>query len=86
MRPVSRAAAHRRASRRLLLDRGRRSGRIRAFRTYEIARADRDAVSEEALTPAEALVEAERNLGMAGWNDVQTGEPAEGASPHLPPE
>lgn len=62
-------------------------GEFGPFETYEMARADRDAVSEEALTPAEALEEAERDLGMAGWNDAQTGEPVEGASPpRLPPE
>lgn len=62
-------------------------GEFGPFETYETARADRDAVSEEALTPAEALEEAERDLGMVGWNDAQTGEPAEGSSPpHLPPE
>jgi hypothetical protein len=54
------------------------------YETYELAQAARDAVSEEAVAPGEALLEAEREIGIADWIDVETGEPAEGQSPpHL---
>lgn len=51
------------------------------FETYELARANRDAASEEAIAPGEALHEAEREVGIADWIDVETGAPAEGESP-----
>jgi len=54
------------------------------FETYELARADRDALSEETLTPGETLHEAEQEIGIADWIDAETGEQAEGESPpHL---
>ncbi|MGZ5185695.1 MAG: hypothetical protein ACXWCU_09280 [Caldimonas sp.] len=57
------------------------------FESYELAQADRDAVSEEALTPGESLQEAEQEIGIADWIDAETGEPAEGESPpHLQEE
>ena len=59
-------------------------GEFGPFATYESALADRDAMTEESIAPGEALQEAERDLGVAGWIDAETGEPAEGASPpHL---
>ena len=52
--------------------------------TYELAQAARDAVGDEAVAPGEALLEAEREIGIADWIDAETGEPAEGQSPpHL---
>ena len=54
------------------------------YETYELAQAARDAVDEETLAPGDALLAAEREIGIADWIDVQTGEPAEGQSPpHL---
>jgi hypothetical protein len=59
-------------------------GEYGPYETYELAQAARDAVSEEAVAPSEALLEAEREIGIADWIDVETGEPAEGQSPpHL---
>lgn len=57
------------------------------FRTQELALAARDAVSDEDMAPGDALQEAEREIGIADWIDVETGEPAEGQSPpHLQEE
>lgn len=57
------------------------------FESHQLAQADRDAVSEEALTPGETLQEAEHEIGIADWIDAETGEPAEGESPpHLQEE
>lgn len=54
------------------------------FETYELAVAERDAMSEEAVAPSEALHKAEQDIGIADWIDPETGEPAEGESPpHL---
>jgi hypothetical protein len=54
------------------------------YETYELARTARDAVDDEAMAPREALLEAEREIGIADWIDAETGEPAEGQSPpHL---
>lgn len=52
--------------------------------TYELAEAARDAVGDEAVAPGDALMEAEREIGIADWIDAETGEPAQGQSPpHL---
>lgn len=62
-------------------------GEFGPFETFELAQADRDAVGDEALAPGDTLQEAEREIGMAGWIDAETGAPAEGASPpHLQEE
>lgn len=54
------------------------------FESCALARADRDRESEEAVNEDMALREAERDIGIADWIDVETGEPAEGSSPpHL---
>lgn len=54
------------------------------FETYELARADRDAVGDELPADGEALRQAERDIGINDWIDAETGEPAEGESPpHL---
>jgi ribosomal subunit interface protein len=54
------------------------------YETYELAQAARDAVSEEGVAPGTAVLEAERQIGVADWIDVETGEPAQGQSPpHL---
>lgn len=51
------------------------------FESFELARADRDRFNEQAPTPGETLQEAEREIGISGWIDPETGEPAEGQSP-----
>jgi len=57
------------------------------FDSCELARADRDAQVDEPPEDAEALREAEREIGINDWMDVETGEPAEGESPpHLDEE
>jgi hypothetical protein len=57
------------------------------FESYELAQADRDAVGEEQLEPNETLKQAERDIGINDWIDVETGQPAEGQSPpHLEEE
>lgn len=50
------------------------------FESYELAQADRHA-GEESLAPSETLPEVEDEIGIAGWIDPETGEPAEGQSP-----
>ena len=62
-------------------------GEFGPFETYELARGRRDSAGEEQLEPGEALHEAERDIGINEWMDVETGEPAEGQSPpHLEEE
>lgn len=57
------------------------------FESVELARADRDAQPDELPDDVEALREAERDIGINDWTDVETGEPAEGESPpHLDEE
>jgi hypothetical protein len=58
------------------------------FATLEAARADMLAAETEGLPePAESLLEAEDEIGIADWIDPETGEPAEGHSPpHLEQE
>jgi hypothetical protein len=52
--------------------------------TDELAEAARDTFGDEAVAPGDALLEAEREISIADWIDVETGEPAEGQpSPHL---
>ena len=51
------------------------------YETYELAEAARDAVGDEAVAPSDALMEAEREIGIADWIDAETGEPAQGQSP-----
>lgn len=48
------------------------------------ALADRDRYNEEALSEGETVQEAEQEIGIADWIDLETGAPAEGLSPpHL---
>lgn len=50
------------------------------FESHELARADRDAAGDD----SEALRQAEGDIGINDWIDLETGEPAEGQSPpHL---
>jgi hypothetical protein len=57
------------------------------FESYELAEADRDAATEEAVAPGQVLRESEQEIGIADWIDAETGEPAEGQSPpHLQEE
>ena len=54
------------------------------FESDELARADRDAVGDEALAPGETLQEAVHEIGTEEWIDAEIGGPAEGESPpHL---
>jgi hypothetical protein len=54
------------------------------YESYELAASARDAQGDEAIAPGDALLEAEREIGIADWIDAETGEPAEGQSPpHL---
>lgn len=55
------------------------------FPTASAAMADAQSLADEAdVEPAgESLREAEDELGIADWIDPDTGEPAEGYSPHL---
>ncbi len=52
------------------------------FETVDAAQADMEA-TDEGPEPdaADALLEAERDIGIADWIDPETGEPAEGQSP-----
>lgn len=55
------------------------------FESFEAARENRDADSDESLAPGETLHAIEDEIGMASWLDAETGAPAEGATrPHLP--
>lgn len=51
------------------------------FESIEMAMADMGATDEQAPEPGETLQEAEDEIGIAGWIDPETGEPAEGQSP-----
>ena len=51
------------------------------FATYEEAWADMHAADAEAPEPGETLQEAQSEIGVAGWIDPETGEPAEGLAP-----
>lgn len=54
------------------------------FETRDDAMADRDTTDDEGDSPGETLAEAEDEIGIAGWIDPETGQPAEGLShPHL---
>lgn len=50
------------------------------FDTFESALADMERADEEAPEPGETLEEAEDEIGLSGWIDPDTGEPAEGQS------
>jgi hypothetical protein len=57
------------------------------FASHQLARADRDAPGDERTDSGETLREAERDIGINEWIDVETGQPAEGQSPpHLEEE
>lgn len=59
-------------------------GEVGPFETYEEALADRDAAGGEPPEPGESVGDAEGEIGMNEWIDVETREPAEGQSPpHL---
>ena len=58
------------------------------FELFDEALADLQATDEGDVAPAAgALLDAERDIGIADWIDPDTGEPAEGQStPHLQDE
>ena len=51
--------------------------------SYELPQANRDAVGDEALAPAEALQEAVHEIGTEEWIDAETGQPKGESPPHL---
>lgn len=61
-------------------------GEFGPFETYELAVADRDAGSEQAIAPTTALREAERSAGVADWTDTETADPDEGVVEPGPPQ
>lgn len=58
------------------------------FEAFDEALADLQATDEgDVARPGGALLDAERDIGIADWIDPDTGEPAEGQStPHLQDE
>ena len=53
------------------------------FASAQEALDDMNAAADEAIEPGETLAEAERELGLADWVDLETGELAEGTSTRL---
>ena len=55
------------------------------FKTVVEALADANAADDAdlALEPGGALLEIEEEIGLADWIDPDTGEPAEGHTPHI---
>ena len=51
------------------------------FPTLAEAAADMRSAEESAYEPGETLAEAEDEIGISGWIDPDTGEPAEGSIP-----
>lgn len=51
------------------------------FESLDLALADLESADEETPAPGETLQEAEDEIGISGWIDPETGEPAEGLSP-----
>ena len=51
------------------------------YETYELAEAARDGFVTDGVAPGDALMQAEREIGIADWIDAETGEPAQGQSP-----
>ncbi|MCA3130442.1 MAG: hypothetical protein ACK5YW_03895 [Betaproteobacteria bacterium] len=47
------------------------------FATLREAMQDMELASEETLEEGESLAEAEEEIGLSGWIDPETGEPAE---------
>lgn len=56
-------------------------GEFGPFETYELARANRDAGAEEALTPADTLRDVEREIGISELPGAEAGEAADSTSP-----
>ena len=54
------------------------------FPTLREAVQDMESGSEEPLEAGETLEEAENEIGIAGYTDPETGEPAEEQRPRLP--
>ena len=53
------------------------------FQTLPEAVEAMNSVSESELEPGESLAEAEDEIGIAGWIDPDTGQPAEESIPHI---
>jgi hypothetical protein len=53
------------------------------FPTLLEAEQDMQGQNDDGFEEGESLEEAEAEIGIADWIDPETGEPAEGVSPHL---
>lgn len=53
------------------------------FQTLPEAVAAMNSVNESDLEPDESLEQAEDEIGIAGWIDPDTGQPAEESVPHI---
>ena len=56
------------------------------FPTLLEAMQDMQGQSDSDFEEGESLEDAEAEIGISGWIDPETGEPAEGLSPHLSDE
>lgn len=53
------------------------------FDTLADALADMDDAEDDSVDRGDGLIEAEQEFGLAGWNDPETGEPAEDTSTRI---
>ena len=58
-----------------------RGGEYGPFPTMREAAADLQSTDENAYEPGETLAEAEDEIGISGWIDPDTGQPAEESIP-----
>ncbi|MGA7594270.1 MAG: hypothetical protein WCA64_03660 [Gallionella sp.] len=56
------------------------------FPTLLEAEQDMEVQTESGFEEGESLEDAEEEIGISNWIDPETGEPAEGATPHLSDE
>jgi len=56
------------------------------FPTLLEAQQDMEGQSESGYEEGESLEDAEEEIGISTWIDPETGEPAEGVTPHLSDE
>lgn len=56
------------------------------FATRVEAVQDMEGLNDNSIEEGESLEDAEEEIGMSTWIDPDTGEPAEGVSPHLSDE
>jgi hypothetical protein len=60
-----------------------RSAQYGPFPTLRDAVADMQATDDSSYEPGETLEEAEDEIGISGWIDPDTGEPAEESGPRI---